>query len=155
MERNPYCEIIFIDSCAFDPKCEPESNAAELIFTLHGLKKISIIVAHSNKKEIEHPNTPPSVKQSLLRKILTVDVGLTAEEELKRQEIWRLLTGNGRPAKMEQDAMHVFEAHKYGGFFVTTDARIIKLRDRLHKVCDACIVKPSELTALLEKHNGC
>ncbi len=53
---------------------------------------------------------------------------------------------------MEQDANHVFEAHKYGGYFVTTDSRIIKKRTRLGKICNAIIVKPCELIEILNEY---
>jgi hypothetical protein len=154
MALNPYSANIFIDSCAFDPKYEPEASAAEEIFRQHEDEAVSLVVAHSNMKETEHPNTPGHVKEAALAQIFTIETNLTQPERMKKQEIWDLLTGNGKPEKMRQDAEHVFEAHKYGGYFVTTDERILNLRDRLHRISNAHIVKPSELVALLAVHNA-
>ncbi len=154
MALNPYYANIFIDSCAFDPKYEPEASAAEEIFRRHQRQEISLVVAHSNMKEAEHSNTPKHVKRAALSQIFTFETDLVHTERLKKQEIWDVLTRNGKPEKMKQDAEHVFEAHKYGGYFVTTDERILKLRSKLHQVSDAHIVRPSELISLLEEHNA-
>lgn len=153
MAPNPYYANIFIDSCAFDPKDEPEASATAEIFRRHEKKDVSLVIAHSNMKEAEHPNTPRHVKDAALAQIFTIETNLTQPERMKKQEIWAVLTGNGKPEKMKQDAEHVFEAHKHGGYFVTTDERILKLRDKLHRISDAYIVRPSELVSLLEKHN--
>lgn len=154
MALNPYYANIFIDSCAFDPKYEPEASAAEEIFRRHEKEEVSLVIAHSTMKEAEHPNTPRRVKAAALAQIFTIETNLTPPERNKKQEIWDLLTGNGKPEKMKQDAEHVFEAHKYGGYFVTTDERILKLRDKLHKISNAHIVKPTEVISLLEEHNA-
>lgn len=154
MALNPYFANIFIDSCAFDPKYEPESNSAEEIFRRHEKNEISLVIAHSTIKEAEHPNTPKHVKETALGQIFTIETNLPPQERLKKREIWDVLSGNGKPEKMKQDAEHVFEAHKYGGYFVTTDERILKLRDKLHRVTNAHIVRPSELVSLLDEHDA-
>ena len=70
----------------------------------------------------------------------------------KKQEILRILTGNGNPEKMRNDAEHIFEAHKYGGrYFVTVDKRILKKRNELAKIGVSCVMRPSELLALAEE----
>lgn len=154
MALDPFYANIFIDSCAFDPKYEPESSSSEEIFKRYDAGDISLVVAHSNLKESEHPNTPAHVKAEAASKIYTIETGLAQHEEQKKKEIWAILTGNGKPEKMEQDANHVFEAHRDGGYFITTDNRILKLRDDLHKICNAIIVKPSELLALIAAHEN-
>jgi len=154
MALNPFYANIFIDSCAFDPKYQPESNCAEEIFRLYENDKINIVIAHSNMKETEHPNTPARVKEEALTKIFTMETNLVPEERQRKQDIWNILTGNGKPEKMKQDANHVFEAHKHGAYFVTTDARIIKKRGDLHRMCNARIVKPCELLALIKEHEN-
>lgn len=58
MPVNPLTSNNFIDSCAFDPKYEPEDKASIAIFQLYKEGKLLIQIAHSTQKEIEHPNTP-------------------------------------------------------------------------------------------------
>lgn len=154
MVLNPYYANIFIDSCAFDPKYEPESSAAEEIFEHYKNGNIDLVVSHSTIKETEHPNTPDHVKKEAASKIYTIKTNLTGEEERKKQEIWDILTGKGKAEKMRQDACHVFEAHKYGGYFVTTDRRILDKSNQLSDICDAHIVLPSKLLSLLKEYKN-
>ncbi len=154
MALSPYRANIFIDSCAFDPKYEPESSCSNEIFSKHKNGEINLVVSHSNLKEAEHPNTSAHVKAEATSKIYSLNVSLTPEEQIKKQEIWSILAGNGKPEKIEQDANHVFEAHKYGGYFITTDNRILKMRTELSKICNAIILKPCELVDLINGHKN-
>jgi len=135
----------FLDTCAFDPKYAPEdANAAE-IRTLGNDGAVQLYLAHSNQKEIEHPNTPPDVKAEASGMIYTIETGLTSNELATRQTVHDILTGNGKPEKYEADARHVFEAGKYGGaYFITTDQRILSHADKLEAVCGAVVVTPSQ-----------
>jgi len=154
MALNPFRINIFIDSCAFDPKVEPENSCSEEIFSYYEKKEINLIVSHSNMKEAEHPNTPPRIKAEAASKIFSLETSLTTQEELIKNEIWGILTGNGNPEKMKPDSEHVFEAHKYGGYFVTNDQRIINKREDLNNICNAIIVTPCELIGIINEHKG-
>lgn len=134
----------FLDSCAFDPKYAPEDEAARQIRKLGDEGVVSVLLAHSNQKEIDHPNTPADVKREARAMIYTLPTGLTPEERQRKSAIHAILTGNGKPEKYEADACHVFEAGKYGGYFITTDQRILNKRDELRTVCAATILTPSE-----------
>lgn len=102
-------------------------------------------------KEAEHPNTPPWIKAEAASKIFSLVTTLTPEEESKKSEIWFILTGNGKPEKMKPDSEHVFEAHKYGGYFVTNDQRIIKKRENLMNICNAIIITPCEMVEIINE----
>ena len=154
MALNPFRANIFIDSCAFDPKVEPEHSCSQQIFSYYEKGEINLIVSHSNMKEAEHPNTPARIKAEASSKIYSLETSLTAEEEAKKNEIWGILIGNGNPEKMKPDSDHVFEAHKYGGYFVTNDHRIIKKRDNLQNICNAIIVTPCELIDIINEHSS-
>ena len=151
MTLIPFKGSIFIDSCAFDFKYEPETTCSNELFSLHEEGKIWLEITHSNLEEIKHPSTPQPVKDLAKLKIYTLNTNLTNGEKKKKQEILTILTGNGRPENMEQDANHVFETHKYGGYFVTTDERIIKKRIELNQICNAKIVKPCELLKIISE----
>ena len=60
---NPSIVNNFIDSCAFDPKYSPEDKASQEIFQRSENDEINLIIAHSNQKDIAHPNTPEMVKR--------------------------------------------------------------------------------------------
>ena len=53
---------------------------------------------------------------------------------------------------MLQDAEHVFEAQKYGKFFVTTDKGILKRKIDFGKLCGVVVLLPGEMLQLIEAH---
>lgn len=149
MPINPFITNILIDSCAFDPKYGKEADASETILENNDL---NLMIAHSTQKEINHPNTPKKVKTMANERIYTIQTNLTPGEQREKQQILAILTGAGKPENMRQDAEHIFEAYKYGSYFVTTDSRILKKREKLRSVGIDCeIVLPSELLALVKK----
>ena len=134
----------FLDTCAFDPKYAPEDEAAREIRRLSDAGGISILLAHSNQKELDHPNTPDDVKREARAMIYTIETDLTPEERARKEQIHQVLTGNGNLEKYAADAAHVFEAGKYIGYFITTDRRILDKRGELRPVCEATILTPTE-----------
>lgn len=135
-----------LDSCAFDPKYDPEDKAA---YTLHKLKKEGVInleIAHSTLKEIDHPNTPRWVKMLALRMIFTIETNLTRQEKDLIKKIEKILAGNGKIENIKEDARHIFECQKYGYDFITTDNGILNKRKQIQKALGTTkIFKPSEL----------
>jgi hypothetical protein len=149
---DPRRTNIFIDSCAFDPKYAPEDIASERLFQLYEAGVINLTISHSNVKELEHPNVPSAVKREANTKIYTIKVQLTEAELVLKEQILDFLAGNGRRDKMLQDAEHVFEAQKYGKFFVTTDKGILKRKIELGKLCGVVVLLPGEMLRLIEAH---
>jgi hypothetical protein len=146
---DPRIVNIFLDSCAFDPKYSPEDQAAQDLFQRYKNGDLLLHIAHSTQKEIEHPNTPTWVKQESGGLIYTIETSLTDSERSLMAQILKTLAGNGKPENVSQDAKHIFEAAKYGSYFVTTDQRILQKRSELCPLCDVEIVKPSELLDIL------
>ena len=97
MPVNPLITNCFIDSCAFDPKYNPEDEASYEIFRLFKDGELLIQIAHSTQKEIHHPNTPAWVKREALNLIYTLPVQLIESEIRKLREIEIILAGNGYP----------------------------------------------------------
>jgi hypothetical protein len=151
---DPKLTNILVDSCAFDPKYSPENEASEALFKLSQENRIILIVAHSNQKEIEHPKTPAWVKREAQSRIYTIATGLTDNEQKIKDKILGILAGNGKPENMRQDAEHVYEASKYGSYFVTTDERILKREKELFDLCTVKILKPSEMLKIYQDYAG-
>jgi hypothetical protein len=119
---------------------------------LHEENDLLLVIAHSTQKEIDHPNTPLWVKRAARGLIFTIDTSdtsLTQQERILIYKIESTLAGNGTRESFIQDARHIFESQKYGGYFITTDKRLIKKRDEIHKFCAANILLPSEFLALV------
>src|SRR5690242_4874939 len=111
---GPFFSNILVDSCAFDPEYEPETSSALALFALCDRHDIALIVPHSVKAEIEHKNTPELKKRRARQRLYTIDTALTPDEGRRLSRIHAILTGNGKPEKVEADAQHIFEAQKYG-----------------------------------------
>ena len=149
---DPRRTNILVDSCAFDPKYSPEDKASETLFKLSQENEIILIVAHSNQKEIEHPNTPAWVKREAQSRIYTIETGLTDNERSMKTKILGILAGDGKPEKMRQDAEHVYEASKYGSYFVTTDERILKREKELYECRTVTVLRPSEMLRIYQEY---
>lgn len=152
MPVNPLTSNNFIDSCAFDPKYEPEDGASDEIFRLYKDGNLLIQIAHSTQKEIEHPNTPVWVRSEALNLIYTIPVQLTEGEVRKLREIETIHAGNGKVENILQDARHVFEAQKYGSYFVTTDSRILNRASELRSASDVTVLKPSKFLSVVKQY---
>ena len=128
-QRHPQYTQSFIDSCAFNPGGIEEAASRRILE-----KWPNIIVAHSVQKELEHPNTPDDVKRLSKEFVYTIERELTPELLKMKDEIRILVKGNAKPGKHKGDADHLFELYKFGGgYFVTTDMRLLSLSDELSK----------------------
>lgn len=144
-QRPPRYTHSFIDSCAFDPGGIEEASSRRIL-----RKWPNIIVAHSVQKELEHPNTPDDVKRMAQTFVYTIETDLTAELLSKKNEIRLLIQGNAKPGKHKGDADHLFELFKFGGgYFVTTDERLLSRSNELFKKYFITTIKPSEYEELL------
>lgn len=154
--RDPRRANNFLDSCAFDHKYAPEDDTAQQILSLGNNGQVNLVLTHSNQKEIDHPNTPMDVKREAAGMLYTIETSLNLDEVAQKNQIHAILTGNGKPEKYAADAAHVFEAGKYGGgYFITTDQRILDKREELRHVSAATIFTPSEwLNAFHEAENA-
>lgn len=145
LRRNidPKYSQFFLDTCAFDPKYTPEDSAAKELWKRYEAEEINLLLTHSNQREIDHPNTPTWVKQQALSMVFTLKVQLTSDEQNRRASLERLLRGNAQSDKHKDDAHHLFEASKYGGYFVTTDNRILSMAIEIFRQCSVQVLTPS------------
>lgn len=152
---DPRITNIFMDSCAFDPKYYPENEASDKLFQLKEAGELNLIIAHSNQKEIDHPNTPKWVKREAQYAIYTIKTNLINDEEKAKEDILCILSGSGKQENMRQDADHLFEASKYGAsYFVTTDKKILKKGEELFKQYQVNVLLPSELLAIHNQYTN-
>lgn len=144
-QRLPQYTHTFIDSCAFDPGGMEEAASHRILE-----KWPNIVVAHSVQKELDHPNTPDDVKRMGQALVYTTETELSPELLSKRDEIRSLIQGNAKPGQHKGDTDHLFELYKHGGgYFVTTDARLLSHSDKLFRNYFITTIKPTEYEALL------
>ena len=151
MAADPLIRNNFIDSCAFDPKYEPETTASNDIFRLFEAEHFQLLIAHSTQKEIDHPHTPDWVKRAAGALNFSMEVQLTAPEHALLNDITSIVAGNGKPANIAQDARHIFEAQKYGTYFITTDERLLSRANALRTRCSVEVLRPTEFREIVER----
>jgi hypothetical protein len=159
MAVNPLIVNNFIDTCAFDPKYEPETTASLEILKLSDYMlskdgRCLVLIAHSTQDEIDHPNTPAWVKKRAEWLLYTIEVPLSPDEKTLLGNIEMILAGRGRVDSIKQDARHVFEAQKYGGYFITTDNRVLSRAEVLHDRYHVIVLKPSKFLALVQEYKA-
>src|SRR5262245_15281739 len=146
---TPLLTNSFIDSCAFDPKYAPEHAASGELIRLRDQQGLALLIAHSTLNETEHPNTPGWVREQAAVMMYTKDVGLTPPELERLRRIEAILAGNGKVENIAQDARHIFEAQKYGSYFITTDARLLKRAGQIRQELSVMILRPSDFLELV------
>jgi hypothetical protein len=153
MSCNPFYPPVYFDSCAFDGGNISEQQASiEARVLIEGDDGI-INIVHSVMKEIEYPNTPQWVKEIAKNSIFTIEVQLTQQEESELKDVETIIVGNGDIEKRKADCRHVFEAQKYGRYFVTTDKDILKHSNAIkRRFSTLCIIKPSELLEIVKQN---
>jgi hypothetical protein len=144
-QRPPRYTHTFIDSCAFDPGGMEEAASRRVLE-----KWPNVIVAHSVQKELNHPNTPDDVKRMAKAFVYTIETELSPELLTKKDQIRALIQGHAKPGKHNGDADHLFELYNYGGgYFVTTDTRLLSHSDTLFADYFITTIKPTEYEGLL------
>jgi len=85
--------------------------------------------------EVQHPQTPDSVRGSIAGGLFTLPTSLTSGEQHKLAEVTRLMRGNATDHRHDTDARHLFEAAKYGaGYFITHDRRILSRAEAFDQI---------------------
>ena len=153
VDFNPYENFIFFDSCSFDSGSEEEITASDLVQQLLSKNKKKIMLMHFVESEMKHPNSSGQKKHLTVNSTKTVKFNLTSEEKAQLAEITEIIVGNGNPVKREADCFHVFEAHKYGGCFVTSDRGIYKHSRTIFEKFELRIIKPTDFLKVVLKYS--
>lgn len=93
-----------------------------------------------------------SASEECQARIRSLNVSLTQPEIKLKQRILKTLVGKGKPENMAQDAEHLFEAQKYGSYFITVDRGILRKADALWALCGLVVLRPSTFLALLQSN---
>lgn len=127
---DPRFVNICLDNNALQP---PTSGVADArrFQELREADMFQVVVPHGVVNEAKHPSTPASAQTALTSGIFTVPTPLTEGERRLRTAIVDELRGNAKPGKHEADANHLFEACKYGGYFITHDTRVLTRAGKL------------------------
>lgn len=148
-QRLPKFTHSYMDSCAFNPGGSEEECIRRLA-RLYDDGEINLEIAGSVLKEIGHPNTPGDIKKRAATLIFTTELSLNQEQVTIRETLRAMIRGNGKPGQHEKDADHIFDLQMHGGgYFITTDARLLSLSGILFKKYSVTTITPCEYEELL------
>ena len=122
---------VAIDANALNRDGSAHDGLVYRLLALSSAGTIRLLVPKRVREEILDPRTPAHIQEAALPQIFSYSVGLNSDEQRRHRIITQELQGNAKPGKHEADADHLFEAAKYGGFFITHDARILTRAGRL------------------------
>lgn len=153
MAPNPFLQPAFFDSCAFDGGDKNEQAASFEVRALFEKNGGLINILHSVKKEVDYPATPQWVKDIAREYLYTLEVPLNSQEQKDLHDIESIVVGDGNLEKRRADCRHVFEAQKYGRYFVTTDKGILKHSGALKvRLSTLFVVAPSAFLEIVKQH---
>lgn len=136
---------VFFDSCAFDGGDISEQRASFEVRELFDVHGGEINILHSVQKELNYQKTPRWVIELANTYVSTLEVPLTSDEQVVLRDIEKIIVGNGILENHQDDCRHVFEAQKYGRYFVTTDNGIVKRSNALlRRLTTLFVVRPTE-----------
>lgn len=131
---------ISLDANALDRHDLDRARLVERLLQLRHGGHLNFVIPGSVRGEIEHPNTPATVKSAMLPEVYSLNVGKTDGELAQLAKVTAILQGEAKPDKHKADAHHLFEAAKYGGgYFVTEDGRILGRRKELQHVLGSAL----------------
>jgi hypothetical protein len=133
---------VAIDANSLDRPDAARATEVDRLLALRNAERITLIVPKGVRLEFQDAATPDPVKEAGSSQLFTISVGLNSEELRLRCDIERELQGNAKPGKHKADADHLFEAAKYGGYFITHDDRILRRAGKLGHIL------PSSLTVV-------
>lgn len=125
---------IHVDANALDGDGGLRDALVARFLSLVESDEINLVTPASVRREVSHPRTPADVQAAILPRIYTMNVSRTAGEVSKLGEIRKVLRGNATSGKHDADAEHLFEASKYGAYFITEDQRILRKRAELRPI---------------------
>jgi hypothetical protein len=112
------------------------------ILELYRTNTIRLIIPHSVYTELLSPTAPAEVRAAAQDFIFTKHICLTADEVKERDRLLKLSKGNTELKNIKDDLLHVAEAAKYGGYFITLDKRLLKRGPTISVVMGVDVITP-------------
>jgi len=139
---NPLFVNSSIDANIVDHVAAETWKPIRLILELYRANKIQLIIPHSVHTELLRTTTPAEVRAAAQDFICTMPVGLTVGEVKERDHLLKLAKGNAELKNIVSDLLHVAEAAKYGGYFITLDKRLLKRESAISDVMGIEVITP-------------
>jgi hypothetical protein len=132
-QLNPRICNISLDANALDRDGTARDALVDRMDALIATRELNIVMAGGVRAEVQHPNTPQHVQQTVLPQIFNLRAGLNSGQSAERARVANILRGNAAATKHAADASHLSEAAETGcAFFITEDKRILSKRAELY-----------------------
>ncbi len=147
---------VAIDGNALNRDGSAHDALVDRLLELSDTGMVNLIIPKGVRLEILDPSTPAHKREAAFPKIFSIAVGLNSDEQRRHRIIEQELQGNAQPGKHAADADHLFEASKYGGYFITHDQRILKKAGALGEVLppSLSVVTLAEFLAIYDQYGG-
>jgi predicted nucleic acid-binding protein len=149
---DPRYAGVRVDANFFHDDIAPDERlAANRLIELAEASELSIVIPHTVRSELDHPNTAAATRARAARLVHTLDTGMGNRVRLRL--VQGVMQGNAQPGKHHKDAAHLYDSALWHcGYFVTCDERILKKQAELRAVVpDLWVVRPTEMIAIYEQ----
>ncbi|MUK51444.1 hypothetical protein [Aliivibrio fischeri] len=154
MKPNPFNDQVYFDSCAFNGGTDEDIEAAGKLIHIFESTNNKIMLSYSVAEEMNHSKAPEDKRHRAEYSIKTVRIPLTDEETSKLKKIEEIMLGKSSSSKRKADCLHVFEAQKYGRYFVSSDDHIYPYAESIFNEFGLYIVRPIELLKIVEYYQS-
>lgn len=148
---NPLFVNNFVDNHILDSVADGQDDAVNEIVRLVEAEEIIVLLPYSVHNELKDPQTPTHVRRAATLFPFSIKVELTEAEQHRRDAFLAQAIGDALPKNIVPDLLHVFEAAKYGGYFIARDKRLLKRAPAIAKFLDIDLVTPVEFLECVER----
>jgi len=138
----------FVDANILDNVADGADAAVNEIVELAQSEKIRLLLPYSVQNELKNPNTPAHVQRAATLFQFSVEVELTDEEHRRYHDLVNAVKRDAEEKNIAPDLFHVWEAAKYGGYFITRDKRLLARSGAIASILQIHVVTP---TVFLER----
>lgn len=127
---------VALDAMVLDRKGTPRDALVDRLLELIDPDKTEIVIREPDVayRQMQHPRSPAAVRDIMRGQIFTKPTPLNSDEQQLYSQVLGVMRGNSATDQHDDDARIVFDVKKYGGYLVTENSRILKLRHKLHAI---------------------
>lgn len=148
---NPFSVNISIDANILDEVADGEDESVSEIVCLHERGELVVMLPHSVLNELNNPHTPAHVRRAAEIFLFSERVELNGNERASLTRLLESARGAASPENIDADLLHVWEAAKYGGYFITRDKRLLARAKKLPSDLQLEVVTPSQFVDRLNQ----
>lgn len=140
---DPFFSNNFADANILNDVADGEDAAINEIVELVQTAEITLLLPYSVQRELQSARTPAHVQRAASLFPFSMEVQLTEGERHLYRDLVDRVKGDAEEKNIAPDLFHVYEAAKYGGYFVTRDKRLLARGAAIASILEVEVVTPS------------